>query len=110
MSAALAHAVVSALVDRVRGKGPESSFFVRLIIALFALDVMIVPQLSLAEAILLVVVQRASTPPPRPPKLGSLVRKLLAPGQQRDLWEMPFVAGNVRKFLQAAQNVYNKKT
>jgi hypothetical protein len=109
MSATLANAVISALVDRIRGKSPESSFFVKLLVALFALDVMIVPQLSLSEAVLIVVVQRASTPPPRPAKLGTLVRKLLAPGQTRDIWEMTFVAGTVRRFLQAAQSVYVKK-
>jgi hypothetical protein len=109
MSATLAHVVISALVDHVRGKSRESSFFVRLVVALFGLDVAIVPPLTLSEVILRVLLQRASTPPPRPPKLGSLVRKVLAPDQARDVWEMPYVAGNVKKFLQAAQTVYQKR-
>jgi hypothetical protein len=109
MSATLAHAVVSALVDHVRGKGQESTFFVRLIAALFGLEVVIVPPLLLSEVLLIVVLQRAATPPPRPAKLGTLVRKLLAPGQTKSVWEMTFVAGNVKKFLQAAQSVYVKR-
>jgi CCR4-NOT transcription complex subunit 1 len=106
----LAFVIVNTLVDSVRCKGRESAFFVRLIHSLFRTEIMITPQLSLSEAIVRVVMERASTPPPRPHKLKSLVRALLAEGSGRDVWTMPFVTTNknVRDFLVAAQTVYGK--
>jgi hypothetical protein len=106
----LAFVIVNTLVDNVRCKGMESAFFVRLIHSLFRTEIMITPQLSLSEAIVRVVMERASTPPPRPHKLKSLVRALLAQGSGRDVWTMPFVTTNknVRDFLVAAQTVYGK--
>jgi hypothetical protein len=106
----LALAIIHTLVDQVRCKSPESSFFVRLINALFMSDVQVLPQISLAEPILVVVLERAATPPPRPAKLATLVRKLLAPGGPgRDIWSMPFVTGNVRDFLVAVRTVFTKR-
>jgi hypothetical protein len=45
--------------------GGRKSFLVRLIAALFGLEVVIVPPLLLSEVILIVVLQRAAPPPLR---------------------------------------------
>jgi hypothetical protein len=106
----LAFVIINTLVDNVRCKAKESTFFVRLIHALFRTEVMITPQLSLAEAILMVIMERASTPSPRSHKLKLLVRALLAQRSGRDVWTMQFVtiSKNIRDFLVAAQTVYGK--
>jgi CCR4-NOT transcription complex subunit 1 len=105
----LAAAIVNGIVDQVRFKGVESRFYNRVIVGLFREGIEVNPQVNLSEIILRVVMERASTPPPRPVKLGSLVRHLLAPGEGgRDVWNMPFVATNasVRDFLKAAQAMF----
>ena len=110
-SAELVNAIVQTLVDNLRYKSKESSFYVRLLYALFQTDVM-VKQLSLSELILRVALERASTPPPRPAKLHSLMKKLLSEKDTtQGIWKLPFVKSNesVRRFLTAAQTVYISK-
>jgi hypothetical protein len=108
ISTDLAALLVNVIVDQVRFKSKESSLYVRLLSGLFASEIHITPQLSLSEVIVRIVMERGVTPPPRPYKLGSLVRKLLA---TRKIWSMGFVIGNdtVRDFLVAAQTVFNGK-
>jgi CCR4-NOT transcription complex subunit 1 len=104
----LTEAIVGALLDRIACKSSESTFFIGLVVALYRVDIQITSQVTLAEAILKLVMERAATPPPHPVKLGSLVRRLLAPESGRDIWATPFVSGNknVREFLAAAQKVF----
>ena len=108
----LATATVHTLMDQLRYKCKESSFYVRLLVALFKADIPVTPQLSLSEVILRVALERASTPPPRPLKLGALIRKLLAHRDTSEgVWSWPFVKANenIREFLIAAQVVFASK-
>lgn len=108
----LATATVHILMDQLRYKSKESSFYVRLLFALFKGDVQVTPQLSLSEVVLRVALERAATPPPRPAKLGSLIRKLLAHMDTSEgVWSWPFVKANenIRQFLVAAQAVFASK-
>lgn len=112
VSVDLAHALVQTLVDQLRYKSKESSFYTRLLYALFLSDVQVTPRLSLSEIILRVALERASTPPPRPAKLQSLMKKLLSEKDPaHSVWTLPFVKSSepVRNFLTAAQTVYTSK-
>jgi hypothetical protein len=108
ISAELTSALVNVIVDQVRYKCRESSFYVRLLLGLFRSELPITPQVTVSEVIVRIVMERAATPPPRPYKLGCVVRKLLA---TEKIWQMGFVMGNdsVRDFLVAAQSVFNGK-